>query len=47
MKFKPYSRGNNGAFITRLLLAQATTDGMMLMSADTQLHAYAHPVMAV
>jgi PIN domain nuclease of toxin-antitoxin system len=31
----------------RLLLAQATTEGMMLMSADTQLHAYAHPVMAV
>ena len=31
----------------RLLLAQATTEGMMLMSADTQLHAYAHPVIAV
>ncbi len=31
----------------RLLLAQATTEGMMLMTADTQLHAYGHPVMVV
>jgi PIN domain nuclease of toxin-antitoxin system len=31
----------------RLLLAQATTEGMLLMSSDAQLHAYGHPVIAV
>lgn len=31
----------------RLLLAQAVTEGMMLMSADIQLHAYGSPVMVV
>lgn len=31
----------------RLLLAQAATEDMMLLSADNQLHAYGFPVMAV